>query len=94
MLERKNILLDSYFLYDRGNFVKTSFISELHKFISIYGQLSYFAKKKKKKKHKSLISPTNTVKFEIEKNCFKDSLNCKLKKLSEQGADILDLKKL
>ena len=37
MLERKNILLDSYFLYDRGNFVKTSFISELHKFISIYG---------------------------------------------------------
>ena len=34
MFEGKNILLDSYFLYDRGNFVKTSFISELHKFRS------------------------------------------------------------
>ena len=37
MVEKKNLLLNSYFLYDRSNFVKTSFITELHKFISVYG---------------------------------------------------------
>ena len=31
MVEKKNLLLNSYFLYDRSNFVKTSFITELHK---------------------------------------------------------------
>ena len=44
---------------------------------------------RRKKNHISLISPTNTVKFDIEKDTFKDSLNCKLKKVSGQGADIL-----
>ena len=37
MVERKNLLLDNNFLYNRSNFVKTSFITELHRFISIYG---------------------------------------------------------
>ena len=37
MVEKKNLLLNSYFLYNCSNFVKTSFITGLHKFISIYG---------------------------------------------------------
>ena len=37
MVERKTLLLDNNFLYNRSNFVKTSFITELHRFISIYG---------------------------------------------------------
>ena len=37
MVEKKILLLNSYFLYNCSNFVKTSFITELHKFISIYG---------------------------------------------------------
>ena len=46
IVERKNLLQDSYFLYDQSSFVKKSFIMELNKFLSIHGSLTYFDEKK------------------------------------------------
>ena len=37
---------DSYFLYNKSNLIKRSFITELNKFISIYGSISCFDSKK------------------------------------------------
>ena len=39
---------ESYFLYDRIDFIKQTFITALNKTISIYGSISYFNKKKQK----------------------------------------------
>ena len=59
----------------------------LNKFLSIYGSLTYFDGKKN---YISLIFPTNTVKFEVQKDTFKDVLKCQITKVSEQKAEITD----
>ena len=43
---RKHLLQEINFFCDRRNFVKESFVTELNKFISIYGSISYFEIKK------------------------------------------------
>ena len=44
--ERKILVQDSYLIYHHSNLVKKSFITELNKFISIYGSVSYFDENK------------------------------------------------
>ena len=39
---------ESYFLYDESNVVEQTFITEINKFTSIYGSITYFNKKKSK----------------------------------------------
>lgn len=44
----KNLMIDfineSYFLYDKSNFIKQTFIMEINKIVSSYGSVSYFGK--------------------------------------------------
>ena len=46
-----NFINESYFLYDKSNFIKETFITEIKKIVSIYGSVSYFGKKKAKTKY-------------------------------------------
>ena len=46
-----NFINESYFLYDKSNFIKETFITELNNKIIIYGFISYFNKKKQKTKY-------------------------------------------
>ena len=41
-----------YFLYDKSNVIKRSFITELNKLLSIYGSISYFGEKNPINQHK------------------------------------------
>lgn len=89
-MSKEKISVQTVFLYDKSNLAQKLFITQLDKFISIYGFLNYFDEKKKI--HISIISPTNTVKFEIGKDSFKNILNCQTTKVSEQKAEIVDKK--
>ena len=46
IVKRKNLLQDSYCLYDQHNFVNMPFITKLNKLLPIYGSLTYFDGKK------------------------------------------------
>ena len=45
-INRKQLLQDSYFLYDVSNIVKRSFITELKKFLAMFGSMTYLKEKK------------------------------------------------
>lgn len=60
---------DSYFIYDHSNLVKKSFLTELNQFILIYHSVTYF--EEKQKNLIELISAHKSLKFKIEKDCFK-----------------------
>ena len=89
IVKRENLLQDIYLLYNQINFVEKSYITELNIFLSIYGSLTCFDKKND---HISIISPTNTVKFELNKDTFKDVLNRQITKINGQKAEIIDKK--
>ena len=89
IVKRENLLQDIYLLYNQINFVEKSFTTELNIFLSIYGSLTCFDKKND---DISIISPTNTVKFEVNKDTFKDVLNRQIIKINGQKAEIIDKK--
>ena len=43
----KNFINESYFLYDKSNLVKESYITAKNKKVSLYGSTSYFNNKTK-----------------------------------------------
>ena len=44
-INRTQFVQDSYFLYTKCNIIKKNFVTELNKFIFIYGSVSYIGKK-------------------------------------------------
>ena len=64
MTESLNLLHEFYFAYDRSNFVKESFISEIKKFFPMYFSISYFIKKRDDKSQ--IISVSTQKSFAIE----------------------------
>lgn len=87
---RKQLLRDSYFLYDVSSIVKESFITELNKFLVIFGSMTYF--KEKKRDLIDLISPTNTCEFNMEKDTIKNSMELQIPKVIGQHSEIVDKK--
>ena len=48
-IPKKEFINESFFLYDKSNTIKRTFITALNKELSIYGSFSYFSGKKSKK---------------------------------------------
>ena len=67
-----NLYQESYFLYDRSNVVKQSFVNKLNQFLPIYCSVSFFGEKKKDKMH--LISPKNSESFFVERDNKKENI--------------------
>ena len=68
---------ESYFLYDKSDLIKETFITALSKKVSTYGSISYFNKKTENKIFK-IISPEKFLKFYVEKDATKYSLSFQL----------------
>ena len=68
---------ESYFLYDKSDLIKETFITALSKKVSTYGSISYFNKKTGNKIFK-IISPEKFLKFYVEKDATKYSLSFQL----------------
>ena len=72
-----NFINESFFLYDKSNTIKKTFISALNKQLSIYGSFSYFSGNTSIKKLK-LLDVSNSLKFLVEKKALKENLKLQI----------------
>ena len=70
----KNFINESYFLYDKSNLIKKTYITAFNKHIALYGSFSYFLGKTAVK-NLTLLSTNDFLKFFIEKNILKQIYN-------------------
>ena len=70
-----NFINESYFLYDKSNLIKETFITEINKIVLIYGSISYFAERKQENKIFQMISPRNLLEFYVAKDTVKKRLD-------------------
>ena len=77
-----NFVNESYFLYDKHDLIKETYITELNKKILIYSSVSYFNKMTENEIFQ-IIYPENCLKFTVEKDTIKNNLDFKLTKLVE-----------
>ena len=80
-MPEKNFINESYFLYDKSNFILDTFITALNKKISIYGSFSYFQGKIEEGQIR-LLSAGNFLKFSVNKNTLKDELKFQVTNIS------------
>ena len=66
----KDFVNESYFLYDKSNLIKKTFVTAINKTLSIYGSSSYFSGKVAEKEIK-LLDASNILKFYIERRALK-----------------------
>ena len=78
-------------MYDKSNVIKRSFITELNKFLSIYGSISYFGETKSYQPTQ-IISSNNPSQFFLEEKKTKDSIRLQLTKADETFSEIIDKK--
>ena len=79
----KNFINESFFLYDKSNLIKKTFVTAINKQLLLYGSFSYFSGKTSIKDLKLINSPLN---FLIEKRCLKENL--KLQVAYINGSDV------
>ena len=73
----KNFIDEGYFLYDKSNLIKKTFVAAINKELNLYGSFSYFSGKTNISNLK-LINSNNFLKFFIEKNSLKSNLKFQL----------------
>ena len=76
-----NYINESYFLYDKSDLIKETYITELNRKVLIYGSISYFNKKTENEIFR-IVSPENYLKFYVERDAIKNNLNFQLTSVS------------
>ena len=82
---------ESYFLYNKSDLIKETFITALNKKILIYGSISYFNKKTENEIFK-IITPGKVLKFYVDKDATKNFLIFQLVSLSGNLSKLKDKK--
>ena len=77
----KNFINEGYFLYDKSNLIKKTFVTAINKQLNLYGSFSYFSGKTSISNLK-LINSNNLLKFFIEKNSLKSNLKFQLAQIN------------
>ena len=89
-LKSFNRIYEKIFLYDLENIIRPSFTTELQAEFSIYGLINFSGEINKEKKLQ-IISPKNYLKFEIEREIYKNQLKIELNKVhSKKTFNIID----
>ena len=73
----KHFINESYFLYDKSNLIKKTFITAINKQLSLYGSFSYFSGKTGISNLK-LLTSSDFLKFLVEKKSLKSNLKLQL----------------
>ena len=73
----KYFINESYFLYDKSNLIKKTFITAINKQLSLYGSFSYFSGKTGISNLK-LLTSRDFLKFLVEKKSLKSNLKFQL----------------
>ena len=87
----KDFVKESYFLYDKSNLIKKTFVTTTNKASLIYGPFSYFSGKVAEKEIK-LLDVSNTLKFYIERRALKKGLKFQLVHINGDNPVIKDKK--
>ena len=82
---------ESYFLYDKNNHIKQTFVTKINKLLSFYGSFSYFDKKGNNEAAQ-INSFNNPLIFFVSNNTVKYSLDFKLAKINGSLPAIRDKK--
>ena len=69
----KSFINESYFLYNKSNLIKKTFITAINKQVSLYGSFSYFSEKTSISNLK-LLTLNDFLKFFVEKKSSKSNL--------------------
>ena len=81
-----------FFLFDLENIIKPSFTTELQKEFSIYGLVNFSSEINDDKDKKiKVISPKNNLKFELERDIYKNELKLELNKVHNKKHLILSI---
>ena len=89
-LKSLNRIYENVFSYDLENIIKPSFTTELQTEFSIYGLINFSGEIDEEKKIK-VISPKNYLKFEIEREIYKNQLKIELNKVhNKKTFNIID----
>ena len=87
----KYFINESYFLYDKSDLIKETFVTSIQKKISIYGSISYFSTKTENEIFK-IVSPEEYLKFFVDKDKNKNSLSFQLTDISGKISKLKDKK--
>ena len=87
----KNFINESFFLFDKSNTIKKTFITALNKQLSIYGSFSYFSGNTSIKNLK-LLDVSNSLKFLVAKKALKEDLKLKIAYVNGKVVEIEDKK--
>ena len=68
-----NFINESYFLYDKSNLIKKTFVTAINKQLSLYGSFSYFSGKTSVT-NLELVNATDSLKFLVEKKSLIENL--------------------
>ena len=68
-----SLVQNTFSLYDLRNMLKNTFISELDKYITIYGSISYFDIAKENKEV-YLITHRNKLNLSVKKDAYKEEI--------------------
>ena len=90
-IPKKEFINESFFLYDKSNTIKRTFITALNKELSIYESFSYFSGKKKAKNMK-LIDISNQLKFFVEKKAIRKNFKLHLAYVNGSFVQTIDQK--
>ena len=77
----KKFINEGYFLYDKSNLIKKTFVTAINKQLNLYGSFSYFSGKTSISNLK-LINSNDLLKFFIEKNSLKSNLKFQLAQIN------------
>ena len=92
-ISTKYFVNESYFLYDKSNLIKETYIIALRKRLSMYGSISFFAKKKTTENEAfKIISPEKLLEFFVNRDKNKESLSFQLTKISGELPALKDKK--
>ena len=78
-----NRLYENFFLYDLENIIRPTYTTELQEEFSIYGLINFSGEINEEKKIK-LIAPKNYLKFNIEREIYKNQLKIELNKVHKK----------
>ena len=87
----KSYIKESYFLYDKSNLIKKTFVTAINKQLSLYGSFSYFSGKTTVTNLK-LINSSDFLKFFIEKRSLKNNISLQLLNVNGSAVKTSDKK--
>ena len=74
---------DNSFLHDLENMINESYVTQLNKYFSIYGLITFSSENKNNKKL-DLVTPDNNIKFQLKRDVYKNSIGFELAKVHEK----------